>query len=78
MASLVAAITRYHLLEERGDDYLLELARNLMAGVDVQILKRYRHALGRIDLGDITSVAKRYFPDPAPTPASETGKPEAD
>ncbi|MDA2933497.1 insulinase family protein [Acidobacteria bacterium AH-259-D05] len=59
--AVVGAITRFHILQQAGEDYLMELAHNLAAGKGVESMERYLSALRTLRREDVMSLAEEFF-----------------
>ncbi|MDA2928718.1 insulinase family protein [Acidobacteria bacterium AH-259-O06] len=61
LGALVRAITRFYIRQQPGEDYVVELSRNLLAGRGVDYAQRYLSAAKNTRADDVMYLAKRYF-----------------
>ena len=60
-SAVVGAITRFHIQQQPGENYLLELIRNVTLGRTVDSIERDLTTLRNLRREDIMDLAKRYF-----------------
>ena len=58
---MVGTITQFHLRQQNGQDYLLELVGNILSGQGVKFAQRYLAAIKNTRLDDLEFVARRYW-----------------
>ena len=59
--AVVGAITRAHIRQQSGEDYLVDLGHHVLAKQGVDPTQQYLTTLRRIGREDLMSLAKRYF-----------------
>ncbi len=59
--AVVGAITRFHIRQQAGESYILELGQSILAKEGVDSLRQYPFTLQNIRREDVMSVAKEYF-----------------
>jgi zinc protease len=59
--SVVGAITRVHVRQQSGEDYIVELGHHVLAKEGVDPTQQYLTTLRRVKREDLMSLAKRYF-----------------
>ncbi len=62
LPTLVGTLTRFYLAQQHGQDFIVELTRNLMAGQGPEYEKRYLSRVKNASRSDIMLQVKRYFP----------------
>ena len=58
---IVGTITQFHLRQQNGQYYLLELVRNILSGQGVEFTQRYLAAVKNTRLDDLEFLARRYW-----------------
>ena len=86
--AVVGAITRAHVRQQSGEDYIVELGHHVLAKEGVAPTQQYLTTLRRVKREDLMALAKRYFKeqeaevkkqepeDGSQDPASEKETPE--
>ena len=59
--AVVGAITRAHVRQQSGQDYILELGHHVLAKEGVDPTQQYLTTLRRVKREDLMALAKRYF-----------------
>jgi predicted Zn-dependent peptidase len=59
--AVVGAITRAHVRQQSGQDYIVELGHHVLANEGVDPTQQYLTTLRRVKREDLMSLAKRYF-----------------
>jgi predicted Zn-dependent peptidase len=59
--AVVGAITRVHVRQQSGEDYIVELGHHVLAKEGVDPTQQYLTTLRRVKREDLMALAKRYF-----------------
>ncbi len=59
--AVVGAITRAHVRQQSGEDYIVELGHHVLAKEGVDPTRQYLTTLRRVKREDLMALAKRYF-----------------
>jgi zinc protease len=70
--AVVGAITRVHVRQQSGEDYVVELGHHVLAKEGVDPTQQYLTTLRRVKREDLMSLAKRYFREPETEVRQET------
>jgi predicted Zn-dependent peptidase len=62
--AVVGAITRAHVRQQSGEDYIVELGYHVLAKEEVDPTQQYLTTLRRVKREDLMALAKRYFREP--------------
>ena len=62
--AVVGAITRAHVRQQSGEDYIVELGHHVLANEGVDSTRQYLTTLRRVKPEDLMALAKRYFREP--------------
>ena len=62
--AVVGAITRAHVRQQSGEDYIVELGHHVLANEGVDPTRQYLTTLRRVKPEDLMALAKRYFREP--------------
>lgn len=62
LPTLVGTLTRFYLDQQRGQDSIVELTRNLMAGQGPEYARRYLSRVKNASRSDVLLQVKRYLP----------------
>ena len=66
LRSVVGAMTRFHIRQQAGKDYLTELVRNVAAGRGVDSWERYLTTLRNLSREDVMSMAGEFLREQEP------------
>ena len=66
LRAVVGAITRFHIRQQFGEDYLTELIRNVAAGRGVDSWERYLRTLRNLRREDVMSMAGQFLREEEP------------
>ena len=61
LPTLVGTLTRFYLAQQAGQDFIVELTRNLMAGQGPEYQKRYLSRVKNASRNDVLLQVRRYF-----------------
>ncbi len=80
--AVVGAITRTHVRQQSGEDYIVELGYHVLTQEGVDPTQQYLTTLKRVKREDLVSLAKRYFKEQETreqeTEVKETEEPETE
>jgi len=74
--AVVGAITRVHVRQQSGEDYIVELGYHVLAKEGIDPTQQYLTTLRRVKREDLMSLAKRYFGEQEAEVRKQEAEPE--